>query len=646
MAIARLKKVAIVAHKEEEERLLSQLQAAGVLHITRRGEAVRTPDLSRIADRDAVGSAIEYLSTFGARKGLIESFITTRRKVEPEEYARVVREFDLAGLKGQVDWLERRSSELDAEEKRLRAELELIGPWLPIPEPLDGLYGLKSVHPEFGTLPDPQALEGMISKLESFPVYLKLISQPHRPHCLCLIPTDLVAQVKPILTSYHWESVDLSRFKGRPHEIVERIESQLAQVSEERAQILARSQGLVAQLPSLKLLYDHCQGLLERDTTRGDFVHTEHALLVEGWVRAKDWKRLMTIVEGVPHMTLAEIAPEPDEQPPVTLENRRLFRPFELIVDLFSMPQPWELDPTALLAPFFALFFGLCLTDAGYGIVLIILALILKRRVRGRLLDILVIAGGVTVLTGAATGGWFGDLPLRLGLGFLSDLRGTLLIFDPLQNPMPFFYLSLGLGFLQLNFGILVEVYDSLRQHRYASAIFEHLSWFIILQSILGLIGAKLGYLPGNLSGPFLGIAIAWFLAGLFYVSLLQATGSFLDRLLRGFYRVYDGISFLGNTLSYMRLMALGMVTGGIGMAINILAGMVLNIPIAGIVIALLILILGHTFNLAISCLGGFVHTLRLQYVEFFPRFFTGGGQRFRPFQFQPRYIELTRQGG
>jgi V/A-type H+-transporting ATPase subunit I len=648
MAIARLKKVAIVGHKANESELLARLQSAGILHITRRGEVSEYKSDPKLKEhRDAVGSAIEYISNFGAKKGLIENLITTLRPVEPEEYDRTVREFDLEGIKSQVDRLERRLTELDAQRKGILAELELLAPWVELPYRLDEVYGLGSVQPEFGVLPDPKRLEELNSKLDALPAHIDLISQLEgHPHCLLLIPKDLVIEVKSTLSSSHWEPVDLSKFKEQPKKIVKRFQAELVRIDEERKKVVARSKGLVAQLPALKLLYDHYQGLLDREAAQANFLYTEHAFLIEGWVRAQDYNRLSKLIAQTPHTAISELKPEPDERPPVKLENRRFFKPFELVLDLFSMPQPWEIDPTPLVAPFFALFFGLCLTDAGYGIVLIILALILRRRIRGRLLDIMVIAGGFAVLTGALTGGWFGDLPARLGLGFLKDLRASLLIFDPLEDPMPFFYLSLALGFIQLNFGILVEVYDSLRRRRYASGILEHLSWFVILHSILGLIGTQIGLLPENLSEIFLGLAVGSFLAGLFYVSLLQAAGSLLDRLLRGFFRIYDLISFLGNNLSYMRLMALGMVTGGIGMAINILAGMVINIPIAGIILGLLILILGHAFNLAISCLGGFVHTLRLQYVEFFPRFFTGGGQKFMPFRLQTRYIELIREGG
>ncbi len=227
--------------------------------------------------------------------------------------------------------------------------------------------------------------------------------------------------------------------------------------------------------------------------------------------------------------------------------------------------------------------------------------------------------------------------------------------FDPMKDPMVFFRLVLFLGTVHITAGMFLGLFSNIRIREYLSALVDNGSWIIILLSLLYLFFStdlciKTGLVSGNVppfSGMFSNAAITLTAVSSCLIVLFGARDeeSVFFRFFVGFLKliVLSGIfSYLGDILSYIRLMALGMVTAGIAMAINTIVFMTADIPYAGYIIAVIIFAIGHTFNLAINLLGGFVHTLRLQYVEFFSKFFTGGGVEFKPLSYSGKYRKIT----
>jgi vacuolar-type H+-ATPase subunit I/STV1 len=405
------------------------------------------------------------------------------------------------------------------------------------------------------------------------------------------------------------------------------------------------------------------------------------------------------------------------------------------------MPQPAELDPTWIIAPFFATFFAICLTDAGYGIVVALAAYLLMRRMGmdNKLLGIVLIGGILTIPAGALVGGWFGDVPDRLGIGWLQVFKNKLMWFDPVKDPMKFFIISVVLGYMQTIVGIVFEIVDCVRVRNYGDGLLMQLPWFVVLNALVAkvllakslppwagtllmvlilasvaaiviftqrsretalsqamwfalfsafllYIGAKFRWLPAGFSAAkwgfwavylamfahavismvrarkfkpapiafglaaavtlvlhFAKVLPAWIpsLAGVLFFFLSPSNAAVLAKFLWGGYALYGATGYIGVVLSYIRLMALGMCTGGVAVAINVIAWMLLPIPVVGIIGAIIVLAIGHTYNIAVNVLGAFVHSLRLQYVEFFPRFYAGGGERFTPFRETNQFVRV-----
>jgi len=400
---------------------------------------------------------------------------------------------------------------------------------------------------------------------------------------------------------------------------------------------------LSENLLELQILYDHYENLLNREQARSTAPATEQTVLLEGWVKKADFPRLQKLVSRFGASSLSRVEPAEDEKVPVEIENKNYIRPFEVITRLYGMPQHFEVDPTVFLAPFFALFFALCLTDAGYGLVIIALMVFFIKKIQGdkKLMWMLGICSIFTVVAGALTGGWFGDA-IQQFIPALKPLRAKMMWFDPFEKPMMFFGLSLALGYVQIMAGLMIAFLHNLRRKQYIAGLCDQFTLLVMLNSIAIFAASKAGGLPIDI-GKFFGILAIITAAVILLFS--HREGGWGNRIGTGAYNLFSTIFYVGDVLSYIRLMALGMVTAGLAMAINVMAQLALDIPYGiGIVAMILVLVGGHGFNIAINALGAFVHTLRLQYAEFFPKFLVGGGKSFEPLSKEYKHIYIKRE--
>jgi V/A-type H+-transporting ATPase subunit I len=361
-------------------------------------------------------------------------------------------------------------------------------------------------------------------------------------------------------------------------------------------------------------------------------------------VKKENLPRLEKIISDSSSSSLSIVEPAEDEDIPVEIENKTYVRPFESITRLYGMPQYSNIDPTIFLAPFFAVFFALCLTDAAYGLIIIGVVIWLIRKIQAdkKMMWMFVICSVATVVAGAVTGGWFGNAVQQF-VPSLKPLRAKVMFFDPMEDSMTFFKLSLVLGYCQIIFGICVAMAHNLKQRLYIAAVFDQLTWLVMLNSLVLFGLAMAEVIPSGFAGVFGPIAV---IPALAIVLFSERSGGWGQRLGMGAYNLFSTVFFVGDILSYARIMALGMVTAGFGLAINIIVGMVakIEVPVLGIVLAAVIFIGGHLFNVGMSLLSAFVHTLRLQFVEFFPKFFVGGGKTFEPLTKKYRHIYINEQ--
>jgi V/A-type H+/Na+-transporting ATPase subunit I len=457
-------------------------------------------------------------------------------------------------------------------------------------------------------------------------------------------PADKNDELHRSLRTLDYNQVFFEDKKGSIEKLTNDILGDLANNEVKLGKLKNQAQELASKLLDVQIYYDHLNNMLARAQTHQNLPVSEKVYFIEGWIRNKDFEKVEGILNPFDGCTVSKVKPAEDEKPPIEIQNKKLIEPFEVVTKLYGMPQYVEMDPTVLLAPFFALFFALCLTDAGYGLVMVglFIWLVHKMHMNKKFIILMLICSILTVFAGAITGGWFGsslmDLALKYEITWLSTAITNITWFEPLSDPMKFMTISVALGIIQIMFGLCCGFVNTLRREGLWAAVCDRLSWIVLIGSLICIALVFAGILPKSvvaLMKVLAAVAAVW----IFLFS--HREGGIAARLCMGGYNLFTAVFYIGDILSYLRLMALGMATGGIALAVNIIASIISDVPFAGPVLAILVLIGGHIFNMAQSSLGAFVHSMRLQFVEYYPKFFTGGGEEFTPFRNQYKFINI-----
>jgi V/A-type H+-transporting ATPase subunit I len=667
MAISQMAKVMIVSHRTEVTELLESLQGAGICQILNAEEAMVSkewPELCRAAERprqaeELLGrleKSIAFLKSYSKPGKGLASVLAPRTVVEAGTYKEVVSDEQLLGVVEQCEKCEAKITELETDCESIDGVLEELKPWVSLETAVEEMGQLEKATCLAGLL-SSQKLEQVEEKIIELGGVLEVVgSAGSNQACLVICLNENLGEVQKLLRSADFETFTFEgpqfdtdgRLSGRGpmtgtvEELIEFYSGRQSKCKKELGNQRGKAKVLAENLLKLEILYDHWANLLSRERSRDEAPATDSTVILEGWVRRKDYSRVEKIISGFGASSLSGIEPREGEEIPVEIENRNFIRPFEVVTRLYGMPQYLNIDPTIFLAPFFALFFALCLTDAGYGLVMIAAVAYFIKKMQGdkKLMWMLGICSVVTVAAGALTGGWFGDAVQQF-VPKLGPLREKMIWFDPLEKPMMFFGLSLALGYFQILTGLVIAFIHNLKRNDYAAAIFDQLTWLVMLNSVVIFGASKMGAVRGEIGGIFGKVALV---PAIMILLFSERQGNWAGRLGMGAYNLFSAIFYMGDVLSYLRLMALGMVTAGLAMAINVIAGITFKIPYGiGIVLAIIVLVGGHGFNLAISGLSAFVHTLRLQYVEFFPKFLVGGGKLFSPLSKEYKHIYVEK---
>lgn len=343
--------------------------------------------------------------------------------------------------------------------------------------------------------------------------------------------------------------------------------------------------------------------------------------VLEGFVTVDKRKALEEYLEKNYILYLSR-KPEPKDNPPIELRNGKFARLFEPIAKLFALPSYKELDLTPFFAPFFMLFFGFCLGDAGYGLLFIILGFIIRPRLKPNLRPIVSLAqflGVGTMIFGVLTGTFFGMNLLQADIPALESVKGFML--DSQQS----FYLAILIGVVQILFGIGVHAVNRYRQYGFQYAL-PQIGWLMLLPGL----GLYFGLEEFKLIGSIL------MFGGIFLVIFWSdPKASIFGRIGKGLWDLYNITGVFGDVLSYIRLFALGVSSAILGFVINDISMSIQGgLPYFGPVLMVIFLLIGHTANIFISSLGAFVHPMRLTFVEFYKNAgFTGGGKAYKPFR-------------
>lgn len=661
MAIAPMQKVMIAAHRSQAGQIISALQDAGIIEILNAERAMVSkewPELEMDTKRpkdteELVGrldKAIVFLKQYATQKDG-RSALRPLVEVNKKAYTEIVLGSSALILLDKTERTQNAIEKFQSQLDTLRTEIQKLSAWKDLQTPLEQLGTLETAACFIGILPR-QHFAAAITKLEEFQAAVQTVgggitTQP----CLVFCMKDVAGDVQKTLRSCEFEPASFEGLKGTVADNITQRQGRVTEIERELATAYKTATEIAAERLKLEILADHYHNFMLRKQTQSMAPATDSTIFFEGWVKKKDYPQLVKMLEPFDGADIAPIEPGKDEEVPVEIQNAKYVRPFETVTRLYGMPMPSSIDPTLFLAPFFAIFFGLCMSDGGYGLILVAILAWAVWKAQGdkKMLWMLLVCGITTTLAGAITGSWFGDsitslLPEGNALrNVLNGIRVKLMLFDPMTQPMTFFLLSLGIGYFQIQFGLFIAFFANLVKKDIAAAIWDQLTWIIHLNALLCLLLAKGGMLPAGLAKPFGIVAIFTSVAILLFTARDVAWGG---RIGLGVYQLFSTVFYMGDVLSYARLMALGMVGAGFGMAINVLVGLVGKVelfghPWPGWILGAIVFTGGHLFNVALSVLGAFVHTMRLQFVEFFPKFFVGGGRDFTPLQKEFKHIQV-----
>ncbi|MDO8964978.1 MAG: V-type ATPase 116kDa subunit family protein [Coriobacteriia bacterium] len=707
-----MSRVEVVGYRPVLDDVLQALQRAGVLEVDAAPEGLDTEEIDVADDRhrrlEEYAADARFVCDFLARHHTatqpFSAFVSEKIHLSAAEFDSLDPGASLLHLYRRCAEIADRTASLERERLRLTSLVADLAPWSDVRMQISQWSGTEHVALLAGTVRTSEAerVRAALREISPDVSVAEYGGAGPRSAWIVLAHHSVLEPVRSMLATTTFVETSFPGLQDYPAEESSRASDRIVAIDGEIAELGALATELAAAH------YTDSVALLERIETRAAsmkvrerFGRTERAFVVRGWVRESRRGDLnAALAPWAGDLDIAFSEPTDEDSPPVQLDNPAWLRPFEILTDLYGSPNYRELDPTPLLAPFFLLFFSICISDVGYGAMLASGAYYIKTKVDvapgvKKFMDLMIIGGFGAMVVGVLFGSWF-----ALPVDSLPPLLRSLQVFDPMLQLTTFLIGTVVLGCIQVFFGVLVAAYAAWRGGDAGAAIFEQLSTLFLFAMIavavvvkgsagwalsVGIVGTmlmqgrSLETSLGDPEAPLWDRAVGWaWLAGMaasvvamatvsvatglgvvFAVSMLALVSRTGRRsvvsLLGGAYSVYGMSAFIGDILSYTRLAALGLSGALVGSVFNLLAGRVWG-PVEGLwggggfgmvgavivaVLAATVFVVGHVFNVVINLLGAFVHPARLQFVEFFSKFYEGGGRVFDPFRLKTKSVML-----
>ena len=648
MAIVKMDKISLIGLEADKEKIMEALMRLGCVELIDIQHRTSDEEWSHLVFKDEgevgiseyeasivrVKTALDYLSRYNkGKKGLFD----LKRSVEQGTFKNILKnEEAIWNVVDQINKYDEDLNTLRSEENRLRNLIATLQPWSALSVPLE-LTATRSTVISIGVIPAIADTEKMTQELyeQVEYSYIQVINTDREQSYLMVVYFNTFEDdAMKVLKQYGFVKASFKDIEGTADDNIVLAGKRIKEIESKRTAIEDKIAQLAHEREQIEILYDHLAIQRDRKKALGNVVKTQKTFLLEGWVPSRTGEKVEKQITGKWDCVFERRKPDAEEEHPILLENHSLVKPFELITQLYSLPSSKGIDPNLFMAPFYFLFFGLMLSDAGYGLIMMAIAgfMLYKFKLEGmahKFTKLILLVGFSTFVWGALFGGWFGNI-----VQAVTGERYTIpaLWFEPIRDPMKLLIWSFIFGGIQIFVGMGLQAYKLIRDGRYLDAVFDVGCWYVFL---LGLVFLILG---GGfaMAGKYMAIGGAVLLV----LTQGRQQKSIVKKLLMGILSLYNLSGYLSDVLSYSRLLALGLATGVIATVINTM-GTIMGMNIPGIILLVVIFLVGHTFNLLINALGAYVHASRLQYVEFFGKFYDGGGKSFEPFKINTKYINL-----
>ena len=661
MSLIPVQKVRIVGIHSHYKLLMQELHRRGILHISlHEKESLTVPkkvDPFPIFDLARLEFSINFLEKFSPPKAWYERW-KTKISISETEARQRLQEFDTSqAVISECQELSEKLSLVNNTLERLPNYYSLAHCLKDVKSPIQSAIKTNETITVLRCLPIREREELWRELSRQFCLIdLKILGQDERSQWFRLtFHQSIEKNCQELLELFHtkpfsMEGIDLKDISSGT-QLLSALKTLEKNAQKQKHQLEKKAQELSIELTNLKVLYDYNIWRQKKNELHRQIFHSQSVFSLEAWVEKSLFTPLKNWVEKSfsKEVTIQAILPDQNETPPTLLRNNRWSTPFRSLTEMYGLPGKGEIDPTGILSLFFFVFFGLCLSDVGYGIILGALYLTLIKAgqwdpsTKGAL-HLLGLCGASAILGGIALGGYFALTPAQLpwlvnpetGMFYgqlLAPMDGT--------GPMTFLGVALALGALHLSLGLLIQTYQHWKSGSWKTALADPFCWLVSLWVLLLWGIAK--------TQDWNSAALLGWLAIASLVILVMTQGRNASRWywrpVFGLLGLYNISGYLSDLLSYSRLMALGLATGVIGFAMNLASGVFGSMaphPWLGVIIATLVIIIGHSLNLVLSTLGAFIHSGRLQFIEFFGKFYEGSGKAFVPFRRETKYLHLT----
>lgn len=666
MAVLAMKQIRICALKKHRKPLMEMVQRRGVIEL-RDGPAAddvfARPETSAEAAQfqrsiTAAGQALDVLDQYAPAKSSPLASLEGRQKLAPGQLTDCVqRHLAIDKTVKEINRLAKETAENQAAIPKLQTQIQGLAPWMALDLPLN-FNGTRTTKAFIGSFVGDQSAEALLESIKvpaETPIDLTVISHSKEQTCVFILCPR--ADADAVESALRAAGFALPPLAGglNPTQQKAAWEAEVEACRKTIADNTAALAEMGGNREDIRLLIDYYTMRREKYLSYEKLVQSKHVFFVDGYIAEVDAAPLTAELEEKFGAVVELSDPDADAQPPVALRNSGFAAPVEGVLASYSFPSKAEFDPSFMMALFYYFLFGMMLSDAGYGLLIVLVCGIALARFKNmdsglrKSLQMFFYSGISTVFWGILYGSWFGDAPAVIASTFFnSDFAVKPLWVDPITCPMQMLMFCLLIGVIHLFVGLGCKAYLCVRDKDWMALFADVFSWYALVGGlILFALSAPAFISIVQLSFVLpaaVGTAGKWLaIAGAAIVVLFGGRDSKnpVLRLVQGLYALYGSTSWLGDILSYSRLLALGLATGVIGQVVNQMGSMGGNTPF-GIILFIVVFIVGHTLNIAINLLGAYVHTNRLQFVEFFGKFYEGGGEAFAPFAAHTKYYKFS----